>query len=54
MIFGTWAYTHEKNVKLKSGHAPQDFGTVMSPSLLRIWENDNFQMITHKRNNGSE
>ena len=41
MMFGTCVYNYEKNVKLESGHTPQHFYTVISPSLLRIWENDN-------------
>ena len=33
IVFGTCVYNHEKkNVELESGHTPQTFCTVMSPS----------------------
>ena len=36
------------------GHTPSSLDRVMAPFLLRIWENDDVQMITHEIVNGSK
>ena len=47
-------YYHKMMVKFESGHTPPNFRRVMSPFLLRIWENEDVRRKTHERVVGSK